>query len=248
MENNLIKTAQNTLDALHDEHKEVAKKIFQSITRRKVNYEDEPWPATIEELAAIAGVSVEVCKEVIRRFSRHQVLNSDQTLSENSVIRVDESLYNWEQLEAWRQEAYEQSQEYIKWANWARDHQEGRRDILKDLDLKLAITKREEMQPTQVWARRYDPDFERTMAFLDFSHQTERETQLMKQKLANRNRKIFQAIFAFICLLLNGSLISSYIAFEAKKDTEVRAKQIIDAQKQIIDSLQKVIQKAQKNE
>ncbi|OJJ19218.1 hypothetical protein BKI52_20620 [marine bacterium AO1-C] len=248
MENNLIKTANNTFNALNDEQKKVAKIIFQSVTHRKVIYQDEVRPTSIKELAAIADVSIDMCKEVVQKFSHKQVLNSDHTLSEDSIVEPDEALQGWGPLNTWMQEELEDSQEYKKWSLSAQEHQTGKGDLLKGCDLKLAITKREEMHPNQAWASRYDSNFELTMSFVDFSKQTEEIERLNGEKLANRRRKIFQAIFALICLIMVWSMISAYIAFEAQKGTEIKAKQIIDGQKQQIDSLQKVIKTLHKNE
>lgn len=249
MENNLIETANNTFKALDNEQKKVAKMIFQGITHRQVNYTDQPRPTTLGELAIIAGASVETCREVVQKFSKQQILSNDQVLKENSVVQLtpDASLQGWELLKRWQQEEFENAQTYQQWVTRAQAY-EKEKELLRGCDLKQAIAQRETMQPSEAWASRYDPNYERTMSFIDLSKTAEDEKRRMKDSLSKKNRMIFQVIFAFICLIMLGGLYSSYFAFEAKKDVEIEATQIINGQKQQIDSLQKVIQKLQKND
>ncbi len=249
MENNLIETANNTFKALDNEQKKVAKMIFQGITHRQVNYTDEPRPTTLGELAIIAGASVETCREVVQKFSKQQILSNNQVLKEGSLVQLapDATLQGWELLERWQQEEFENAQTYQQWVTHAQAY-EKEKELLSGCDLKQAIVKRETMQPSKAWASRYDPDYERAMSFIDFSKTAEDEERRMKDSLVRRNKIIFQVIFAFICLIMIGSLIASYISYESEIATRARTTQIINGQKQQIDSLQKVIQKLQKNE
>lgn len=87
-----------------------------------------------------------------------------------------------------------------------------------------------------------------------------RETEEeIEERLANRRKKIFRAIFTFIVMLMFAALVSSYLAFEDKKEallgkkkaeqeaaeahkTNQQLRVTIAKQRATIDSLTKVLE------
>ena len=100
----------------------------------------------------------------------------------------------------------------------AENHQSGQGGLLKDADLKLALAKRAEKKPNLAWGMRYHPAYERTMSFLDFSKKSDEDDIANRKRLAERRKKVFRAIFAFICVIMVGALIASYFAYEAQQE------------------------------
>ena len=234
--------ANEAFNELNDEQKKLCERIFKTITIKGDDGRRIRRPTKLSEIAAIAERPIEDCIAVIDNFRRadRTLLMPPQEvpLTEDSVIDIShESLMRiWGMLIFWVDEEADFVKEYISWAQAAENHQSGQGGLLRGADLQLAIAKRDEKKPNLAWGIRYHPAFERTMSFLDFSKKSEDEERKNKERLKKRNRKIFQAIFAFICIIMVGALIASYIAYEAQqeagKQAKIAADKAVEADKQ----------------
>lgn len=221
--------ANEAFNELSDEQKKTCERIFKAITQKGDDGRRIRRPTQLSEIAAIAERPIAECIEVIDNFRRadRTLLMPPQEvpLDEDSVVDIShESLMRiWGMLIFWVDEESDFVKEYIGWAVAAENHQSGQGGLLKDADLKLALAKREEKKPNLAWGIRYHPAYERTMFFLDFSKKSEEEAIANREKQAKRRKKIFQAIFAFICVIMVGALIASYLAYEAQKEASKSA-------------------------
>ncbi|OJJ19984.1 hypothetical protein BKI52_16030 [marine bacterium AO1-C] len=234
--------ANEAFNELDDEQKKICERIFKTITVKGDDGRRIRRPTKLSEIAAIAEKPIEDCIAVIDNFRRadRTLLMPPQEvpLTEDSVIDIShESLMRiWGMLIFWVDEEADFVKEYIAWAIAAENHQSGQGGLLRGADLQLAIAKRDEKKPNLAWGVRYHPAYERTMSFLDFSRESEEQERRNKERLKKRNRKIFQAIFAFICVIMVGALIASYIAYEAQqeagKQAKIAADKAVEADKQ----------------
>lgn len=233
----------NTIyNSLNDEQKKICEVMFKGITQKQWIEKDVSRPASIEELAEIAGVSPEQCREVAQLFSK---TNEIIVTTEDGMLQLGSAQYmqDWALLQSWMQTEGRMAREYLKWVEAADKHQSDEQYLLMDCDLKLALAIREEYKPNKTWGIRYHPEYERTMAFLDFSKESSEADLKMCLKLVERRKQIFRAIFAFICFTMFGSLVASFFAYENKMEAEknnVILQQMLKQQRQKIDSLTKI--------
>src|SRR5262249_48824497 len=85
--------------------------------------------------------------------------------SDDGVIDIShESLIRqWTRLGEWAAEEAEAKRGYLDLVNAI----ERKKELLRGEDLQVALTWRQRTNPTEDWARRYDPRFKEAMAYLD---------------------------------------------------------------------------------
>ncbi len=167
-------------------HREIAKRMFQSLAEKGADNREVRRPATVAEIAAVAGAQIpEVIKviEYFRRLGRSFLMPpSDVPLDEHSVIDVShESLIRgWRRLKEWVDEEARSASVFRRLAQTAVLHARGEADLYHDPELQIALNE----HPTAEWAKRYHADFEQAMAFLEES----REVAAAKQQTEERRR------------------------------------------------------------
>src|SRR5262249_60641420 len=81
---------------------------------------------------------------------------------------------------------------YLRLAETAALNAEGREGLLRDPALQIALDWREQNSPNEAWARRYHPDFDQAMDFLERSRAAREAEALEKEtqggKEIGRNR------------------------------------------------------------
>ena len=186
-----------------DKGREVCKKLFRALTEKSNDGRGTRRPTIIKEICEFAEVSIEETKSIIDVFrmpGRSFLMPPiGVELDENTVIDIShESLMRvWERLIGWVNEEVESADLYIRLANTAALFQEGKTGLWRDPELLMAINWRNYQKPNLVWAKRYDPSFERAMNFLDYS-QSEKEKKIKdaekKRKAAIVRLRIFMSI------------------------------------------------------
>ena len=114
-------------------------------------------------------------------------------ISADTVIDIShESLVrNWRRLYQWVDEEARSARTYRRIAETATLYIQGRAGLFRGRDLEWALQWKEISQPNKTWAKRYQPEFDNAMAFLDESQANHEEE--IKKKEAARMRELKQA-------------------------------------------------------
>ena len=229
--------AEKAFQGLPDERrKEVAEKLFKRLTFKGPDGRGVRSPASMREISESTGASMEELSEVVERFRhpRHSYLLPaiDVPLTEDTVIDIaHESLMrNWQRLVEWVEEESDSVETYLKLSETAALYQQGRRGFVVNPELQLYLNWQRQTRPNEVWARRYDPSFERAMVYLRASAE-EHERRIAHEAFRNRRKlkraRIFTLVLGstlFLCLtLIAYALISqSELATAREKAQEAR--------------------------
>ncbi len=198
MERALSQHAEEVYEDLGSERRKViAEKMFKALTDKEPGRRGVRRPIQVRKVCELTGGSVEGVIAVVDRFRQpgrsFLMPPSSVDLDGDSVIDIShESLMRvWERLIGWVEEETESAQFYLRLARAAALHEEGSGGLWRNPELEFAVQWRDKNQPTEVWARRYDPSFERNMRFLEESRQA-REREMAAEERARR-RKLHQA-------------------------------------------------------
>ena len=157
-------------------------------------------PTSVRELAVVCEApetDVVLVLELFRRPGRSFLmppagvpleLGSIMDLSHESLMR------RWDRLAAWTDQERISAERYVRLSRAAAWNAEGSAGLWRDPELELGLQWRRENRPTAAWAARYDPAFDRAMAFLDRSRQ-ERDA-LIAERERERRGKLRQARWA----------------------------------------------------
>ena len=192
MEEALSQHADEAYNELSEMQKEICESMFKSLVGRSNTNEGIRRPTRLEEIAQIANCQPEEVRAVIEKFrepGRALVTPPyPAPLEEDSVIDFShESLMRiWVRLKNWVVEENESIQMYQRLAEAAEMYQVGKAGLWRPPDLQLALNWYLKEKPTLVWAERYHPAFERTIAFLETSSEKYETEQQVKEMLAKR--------------------------------------------------------------
>ncbi|MBS1809642.1 MAG: hypothetical protein JST84_15890 [Acidobacteria bacterium] len=197
-------------DLPDDHHRLIAEKIFKSLTEIGEDNLEIRRPVTISELCAVADATEAEARTVINVFRQERrsfLLPPAQVqLQTNSLIDIShESLIRvWRRLNDWVEEETRSARTYERLAETAKLHQQGEASLWRDPDLQLALRWRNQHKPNQPWAKRYDPEFDLAMRFLDTSqqaHEKERIEKEAQQKQKTRRAHRLAIVFAIAFLI-----------------------------------------------
>ncbi|MEX1238137.1 MAG: High-affnity carbon uptake protein Hat/HatR, partial [Cyclobacteriaceae bacterium] len=245
----LSQHANEAFDELTEEQKRICEVMFKAITEKRGENFGIRRPTRLNEISAIADVSKEDVAAVIEKFREpgrslltpaHGILLNGKSmidLSHESLMRI------WVRLKNWVDDEADAVQMYTRLAEAASMYQVGKAGLWRPPDLQLALNWQAKHKPTLVWGQRYNPAFERTMIFLEYSKkewETEQRIKELEQK-----RKLQRA--RITALFMGGATVISLIflvfAFIQKSEAD---KQRDEADKQRDEAnLQK--QKAEEN-
>jgi WD40 repeat protein len=164
----------------------IAERVFKCLTEKGPDNRELRRPTPLKELAAIAGADPEKVVAVIDVFRAPDraflMPPYDVELDPSSVVDIShESLIRqWTRLRRWVEEEAESVAQYRRLAESALLYRRGSSGLLSDPELSLMRAWRAREQPGEPWARRYDPDFERTLGFLEESEEKERRRHLLR--------------------------------------------------------------------
>jgi WD40 repeat protein/energy-coupling factor transporter ATP-binding protein EcfA2 len=205
--------ANEAYDELDEEQKRVCEILFKAITEKRGENFGIRRPTRLNEIAAIADCSEEDVVAVIEKFREpgRSLLTPGHGLPIASKSMVDishESLMRiWVRLKNWVDDEADAVQMYTRLAEAAAMYQVGKAGLWRPPDLQLALNWQAKHKPTLVWGQRYNPAFERTMIFLEYSKkefETEQRIKELEQK-----RKLQRA--RIVALVLAGGMIVALV-------------------------------------
>ncbi|MEL6354748.1 MAG: AAA family ATPase, partial [Cyanobacteria bacterium J06627_28] len=196
----LSQHADEIYQSLDTRSQAVAEKLFKCLTEKGPDNREIRRPTSLAEVCAVAGATPEEVIRVVDVFRaagrsflippEGVELDSDSVLdiSHESFMRV------WKRLKDWVDDEARSAQIYRRLADTAVLHEAGQAGYLQDPELTVGLTWRQVVEPNQVWAERYSPEFEETMAFLDASAG---EKELVRRR---KNRVLYSFIGSLIML------------------------------------------------
>ena len=211
-----------------DRHRQIAKRLFQSLTERGGDNREVRRPTRILEILDRTHedlASILVTVECFRRPGRSFLMPpSEVPLTEQSVVDIShESLIRgWERLRDWVQEESISAETYRRLAETAAYHAQDKAGFLTNPELNVALAWRKREQPTAAWAKRYRGDFDQAIRFLEGSsqaHEAERLERERKRVQELRRLQVFAVVvlFAFVVTAILGAH-SRRQSQELKKD------------------------------
>jgi hypothetical protein len=206
IEHSLERALEVLYESLPEPSKEIARVVFQ----RLVAYEAGRFtraPATLIELVNVAGAPQ---RDVISVFDTFRHPNNAFLLPEISVPLQDQTVIDiaheaiirqWPRLRRWNEQERSSAEFYGRLATSAELFQQGKAGYYRDPELAMALEWRERNRPTPAWARRYNPEFEAAMSFLEFSRmQRDAELRAAARRAKMERWIILGALLAFIIL------------------------------------------------
>lgn len=238
MESALSVHANEIFNNLPRELKGTCEKCFKNLTEKGEEGRSFRRPATIKELADIAQVPVDEIKEIVENFRKpgRTILTPPHgvALEESTIIDIShESLMRiWGTLNDWMEEEYESTKQYLRIAEAAELHQEGKGTLLKSPELQMATNWYHSELPTKAWGIRHDTAYDRTIEYLLFSEKQFLREQRLKTK--QQKRRLFIARLIAIVFGTGAMVAGVLVVFAIKKREQAlqaEAEAIIERQK-----------------
>lgn len=226
----LSQHANEAFDELNEEQKRICEVLFKAITEKRGENFGIRRPTRLNEIAAIADVSEEDVGAVIEKFREpgRSLLTPAHGLPLMGKSMVDishESLMRiWVRLKNWVDDEADAVQMYTRLAEAASMYQVGKAGLWRPPDLQLALNWQAKHKPTLVWGQRYNPAFERTMIFLEYSKkewETEQRIKELEQKRKLRRVRITALVMGIATVVSLAFLVFAlFQKAEADKQTE----------------------------
>ncbi|MTI20363.1 High-affnity carbon uptake protein Hat/HatR, partial [Fulvivirga sp. RKSG066] len=191
MQNALSEHAREAYRELNDEEKKICERIFKTITEKGEEGRGVRRPTKLSEIAAIVNAPEDEIREVVEHFrkpGRTLLLPADGELQENTMIDISHESFMriWVELNEWVEEEAESVKLYLRLAEAAEMHQEGKAGLWRPPDLQIALSWRDEQKPSLAWGLRHHKAYERTMLFLEYSQKEYEREQIIREKLQKR--------------------------------------------------------------
>ncbi|MFN8313469.1 MAG: High-affnity carbon uptake protein Hat/HatR [Cyclobacteriaceae bacterium] len=218
--------ANEAYDELDEEQQRICEVMFKAITEKRGENFGIRRPTRLQEIASIADVSENDVAAVIEKFreaGRSLVTpaygiplgpKSMVDISHESLMRI------WVRLKNWVDDEADAVQMYLRLAEAATQYQVGKAGLWRPPDLQLALNWQAKHRPTLVWGQRYNPAFERTMIFLEYSKkewETEQRIKELEQKRRLQRARTTATVFGVLAIV---ALIALVFAFFQKTEAD----------------------------
>ena len=237
--------ANEAYDELDEEQQRICEIMFKAITEKRGENFGIRRPTRLNEIASIADASENDVAAVIEKFrqaGRSLVTPSQGViLGSKSMIDIShESLMRiWVRLKNWVDDEADAVQMYLRLAEAATQYQVGKAGLWRPPDLQLALNWQAKHRPTLVWGQRYNPAFERTMIFLEYSKKewdTEQRIKELEQKRRLQRARTTATVFGILAFVALIALVYAFFqnaeAQRARKDAEAQTVLAKEAKKE----------------
>jgi len=216
--------ADEALSELSAKEKKIVRKLFKGLTAiddygRKIRK-----PALLSELAILTDTNSEQLLDVIDHFvkDRRSFLMVQKVADPNDRL-VDishESLIRqWSLLNNWVEEENENSSLYIKLTEAKMEYQSGAKGLLGDLELQKFVEWRDQFEPTEAWANRYELGFNDCMTYLKESEKAQLEHKKIEKGRIKRMKLLTAtSVVLFIVTVISGFILANKISNDFNKD------------------------------
>lgn len=212
--------ANEAYDELDEEQQRIAEILFKAITEKRGENFGIRRPTRLSEIASIADVSENDVMAVIEKFREpgrslitpaHGVPLTGKSMvdiSHESLMRI------WVRLKNWVDDEADAVQMYLRLAEAATQYQIGKAGLWRPPDLQLALNWQAKHRPTLVWGQRYNPAFERTMIFLEYSKKewdTEQRIKELEQKRRLQRARTTATVFGVLAIVALIALVYAFV-------------------------------------
>jgi WD40 repeat protein len=225
--------ANEAYDELTEDQKRICEILFKAITEKRGENFGIRRPTKLNEIAAIADVAEEDVAAVIEKFREpgRSLLTPSFGMALAGKAMVDishESLMRiWVRLKNWVDDEADAVQMYTRLAEAAAMYQVGKAGLWRPPDLQLALNWQAKHKPTLVWGQRYNPAFERTMIFLEYSKkewETEQRIKELEQKRKLQRARIVALVLATATIISLIFLVFAFVQKAAADEATLLAK------------------------
>ena len=194
----LSQHANEAFNELSNKHQELTAKIFKCLTEKGLANREIRRPMKIADICAVVEAKEEDVKTVVDCFRKNgrwflmPPQHDKPQLTSDTLIDIShESLISgWDKLRAWVNEEAESARTYKRLADTAILKELGKEDFYRGPALQLALKWRDDNTPNPAWARRYHPEFDKAIAFLDSSlKDTQKREQAERDRTARELRR-----------------------------------------------------------
>ena len=230
----LSQHANEAFDELDEDQQRICEILFKAITEKRGENFGIRRPTRLNEIASIADVSEADVVAVIDKFREQgrSLLTPGfgTSLSSRSMIDIShESLMRiWVRLKNWVDDESDAVQMYTRLAEAASMYQVGKAGLWRPPDLQLALNWQAKHKPTLVWGQRYNPAFERTIVFLEYSKKefdTEQRIKELEQKRKLERARITAIVFGILAGVALIALVYAFVQSGIAKENLVLAQQ-----------------------
>ncbi len=169
--------ADEIFDALPDDrHRRACERVFKTLTEKGADNRGIRRPTRLAQLTAIAGDDRETVVTVLDAFRQGGVTllmpGTEVELGDRTVLDLShESLMRgWQRLRSWVEDEAQSARIFRRLADTASLWRTGKAGLFRDPDLQIALSWREQQQPSAEWAGQYGGQLETAIGFLDASH------------------------------------------------------------------------------
>src|SRR5262245_12814805 len=177
---------------------QIAEKMFKALTEKSADNRETSRPIPLGEICDVTEASAVEVISVIEKFrapgrsfltpQAGAPLDADSLIdiSHESLIRgwkgrENENGEKEKRLNEWVEDEARSARIYVRLADTAVLHRDGQAGLWRDPDLKLALDWQEKQKPNRHWARRYHPEFDLAMEFLQASQRSQIEESRARQ-------------------------------------------------------------------
>ena len=233
MEDALSQHANEIYDTLSDTQKLHAATLFKSLTEIDSDARVVRRPCALGEISSVAKSTDEEIIKIVDAFrapGRSFIMPPhNEDLSHDSVLDIShESLMRgWKRLKTWIKEERDSSKTYQRLAQSAVLYNTREAGVLRNPGLDVALEWRKKQSPTEDWAKRYNPNFNLSIKYLEKSQKREFWARLLK-------------IGGFALGLLTVAAIIFSIVFWDQKEDAIKLKEDAEIARKESDSLKEI--------
>jgi WD40 repeat protein/energy-coupling factor transporter ATP-binding protein EcfA2 len=233
----LSQHAEEAYDELKtDKDRRICENIFKTLTDKGSDSRGIRRPSRMSELCAISNASyAEVLSvvEVFRKEGRGFLMPPQNIpITESTIIDIShESIMRvWERLIHWVDEENQSASTYIRLCEAADLYELGNGGLWRDPELQVAWKWKEDQIPNNIWASRYNNNFEKAILFLTHSKdQSEQEKILKESRQKKRLKTARRVIIVIACFGVMAFFLSIY-SFD-QRNKAVKSEQIANTEK-----------------
>ena len=226
LEEALSKNANRVYSDLSNENKRICERLFKTLSDKSIDNNEICIPVKIEEIAEIAGASIDQVIEVVEVF-RHPdiaflVTSKKEELDKESFVEIShECLVRlWDKLQDWIEEEAASIKMYKFLAESSEIFQATRTGLLNQPELQQALNWQKKENPVLAWAKRHNPAFERTMVFLRKSETEFKNEIYSKIKLQKKTTHKTRLLIVISAITIVGTLLLIFYYLFAKDNND----------------------------
>jgi len=205
----------------------ITRRLFQRLVQPAALGNETRSPTPLSELVAVTAADEKVVKAVISVFQVRGFLTVSGDEDPIVDITHESLIRGWRQLTNWVREEVRSASIYRRLADTAALYANEEASLLVDPQLQLTINWREETNPNEAWAARYDSRFGQAMEFLELSRKERRDARervKRQSRTALKRARLIALVLGTLLLLAIGASIFAATQWKRALAERERAK------------------------